>query len=379
MNKHNKYFLICTFLILLFSTVSQSKADRLKDLVSFAGIRSNQLLGYGLVVGLDGTGDSASNVTLQSMASTISQFGLKVGSADLSAKNAAAVMITADLKPFTKVGQTINVTVSSIGKAKSLRGGTLLMTPLKGADGKIYAIAQGNLAVGGFGVEGADGSSLSVNIPTVGSIANGATVERMVSSPFINNDNFVMNLHQGDFTTANRVTEEINKIFGNDVAKALDKTSISVRAPKDPGQKVSFMSILENIDVKPADPVARVVVNARTGTVVIGGDVRVTPAAVSHGSLTVKVKENTTTTPGTTTTTQNENTTVTNATEAATNQDTDIKAGADTVSAFVFDAGTTLSDIVDAINAIGTNSADLVAILEALREAGALRAQMIII
>jgi len=313
------------------------------------------------------------------MASTISQFGLKVGSSDLSAKNAAAVMITADLKPFTKVGQTINVTVSSIGKAKSLRGGTLLMTPLKGADGKIYAIAQGNLAVGGFGVEGADGSSLSVNIPTVGSIANGATVERMVSSPFINNDNFVMNLHQGDFTTANRVTEEINKIFGNDVAKALDKTSISVRAPKDPGQKVSFMSILENIDVKPADPVARVVVNARTGTVVIGGDVRVTPAAVSHGSLTVKVKENTTTTPGTTTTTQNANTTVTNATEAATNQDTDIKAGADTVSAFVFDAGTTLSDIVDAINAIGTNSADLVAILEALREAGALRAQMIII
>ncbi len=372
-------FLILSLFVIFTSIISQAKADRLKDLVSFAGIRSNQLLGYGLVVGLDGTGDSATNVTLQSMASTISQFGLKVGTSDLTAKNAAAVMVTAELRPFTKIGQTINVTVSSIGKAKSLRGGTLLMTALKGADGKIYAIAQGNLAVGGFGVEGKDGSSLSVNIPTVGSIANGATVERMVETPFTNSSNFVMNLHQGDFTTANRIVEEVNKLFGPNVAKALDQTSVSVRAPKDPGQKVSFMSLLENVDVKPAAPVARVVVNARTGTVVIGGDVRVTPAAVSHGSLTVKVQEQTTTTPGTTTTTQNANTTVTNQTQAATNQDSELEAGAENVSAFVFDAGTTLSDIVDAINAIGTNSADLVAILEALREAGALRAQMIII
>ena len=379
MTMNKLIFLILSLFVIFTSIISQAKADRLKDLVSFAGIRSNQLLGYGLVVGLDGTGDSATNVTLQSMASTISQFGLKVGTSDLTAKNAAAVMVTAELRPFTKIGQTINVTVSSIGKAKSLRGGTLLMTALKGADGKIYAIAQGNLAVGGFGVEGKDGSSLSVNIPTVGSIANGATVERMVETPFTNSSNFVMNLHQGDFTTANRIVEEVNKLFGPNVAKALDQTSVSVRAPKDPGQKVSFMSLLENVDVKPAAPVARVVVNARTGTVVIGGDVRVTPAAVSHGSLTVKVQEQTTTTPGTTTTTQNANTTVTNQTQAATNQDSELEAGAENVSAFVFDAGTTLSDIVDAINAIGTNSADLVAILEALREAGALRAQMIII
>jgi flagellar P-ring protein precursor FlgI len=379
MKFEKKLFLIISLLTLVFSIISQAKGDRLKDLVSFAGIRNNQLLGYGLVVGLDGTGDSASNLTLQSMASTVSQFGLKVGPADISAKNAAAVMVTAELRPFTKIGQTINVTVSSMGKAKSLRGGTLLMTPLKGADGQVYAIAQGNLAVGGFGVEGKDGSSLSVNIPTVGSIANGATVEKMVETPFIKNKNFVMNLHQGDFTTANRIVEEINKLFGPGVSRALDGTSISVNAPKDPSQKVSFMSLLENIEVKPASPVARVVVNARTGTVVIGGDVRVTPAAVSHGSLTVKVQENTTTTPGQTTTTQNANTTVTNTTDPVTNEDTEITAGADKVSAFVFDAGTTLSDIVDAINAIGTNSADLVAILEALREAGALRAQMIII
>ena len=366
------------FFIFLFSTITQTVyADRLKDMVSFAGIRSNQLMGYGIVVGLDGTGDSSLALTLQSMQSTISQFGMNVDAGSLSGKNSAAVMITADLDPFTKVGQKIGVTVSSMGKAKSLRGGTLLMTPLKGADGKTYAIAQGNLAVGGFGVEGADGSSLSVNIPTVGSIANGATVERMVEAPFINSDNFVMNLHQGDFTTANRITEEINKVFGPDVAKALDHTSISVRAPKDPSQKVSFMSLLENIEVDPASPIAKVVVNARTGTIVIGGDVRVTPAAVSHGSLTVKVNEDTNTTPGQTLFDDAGN--VTQATAANTENDTEINAGAETASAFVFDAGTSLADVVDAINAIGTTSSDLVAILEALRAAGALRAQMIII
>ena len=373
-----KIFKLYFFFVFLFSTITQTVySDRLKDMVSFAGIRSNQLMGYGIVVGLDGTGDSSLAVTLQSMQSTISQFGMNVDAGSLSGKNSAAVMITADLDPFTKVGQKIGVTVSSMGKAKSLRGGTLLMTPLKGADGKTYAIAQGNLAVGGFGVEGADGSSLSVNIPTVGTIANGATVERMVEAPFINSDNFVMNLHQGDFTTANRITEEINKVFGPDVAKALDHTSISVRAPKDPSQKVSFMSLLENIDVDPASPIAKVVVNARTGTIVIGGDVRVTPAAVSHGSLTVKVNEDTNTTPGQTLFDDAGN--ITQATDANTQNDTEIKAGADTASAFVFDAGTSLADVVDAINAIGTTSSDLVAILEALRAAGALRAQMIII
>jgi len=363
--------------VMFLSFINQLMADRLKDMVSFAGIRSNQLMGYGIVVGLDGTGDATLALTLQSMQSTMSQFGMTVGTGDLSAKNSAAVMITANLDPFAKVGQQIGVTVSSMGKAKSLRGGTLLMAPLKGADGQTYAIAQGNLAVGGFGVEGADGSSMSVNIPTVGTIPNGATIERMVQTPFITSKNFVMNLHHSDFTTANRITEEINKVFGPDVAKSLDKTSISVRAPSDPAQKVSFMSLLENLEVDPASPVAKVVINARTGTVVIGGDVRVTPAAVSHGSLTVKVNEDTNTTPGQTLYDDAGN--ITTATDATTDADTDIEAGADKASAFVFDTGTSLSDIVDAINAIGTTSADLVAILEALRAAGALRAQMIII
>ena len=374
-----KYFLNIIVLLVISLNSFGLHADRIKDMASVAGVRSNQLVGYGLVIGLAKTGDGSVNLTKQSIAAMISQFGVIANTADIDASNAANVMVTSNLPPFAKPGQTIDVTVSTIGKAKSLKGGTLLMTALKGADGEVYAIAQGNLAVGGLGVEGKDGSSLSVNIPTVGSIANGATVERMVETPFIKNKNFVMNLHQGDFTTANRIVEEINKLFGPGVSRALDGTSISVNAPKDPSQKVSFMSLLENIEVKPASPVARVVVNARTGTVVIGGDVRVTPAAVSHGSLTVKVQENTTTTPGQTTTTQNANTTVTNTTDPVTNEDSEITAGADKVSAFVFDAGTTLSDIVDAINAIGTNSADLVAILEALREAGALRAQMIII
>ena len=373
--KHLKLIFLISVFFLTF--VNQLMADRLKDMVSFAGIRSNQLMGYGIVVGLDGTGDSTLGVTIQSMQSTISQFGMTVSAGDLSGKNSAAVMITADLNPFTKIGQQISVTVSSMGKAKSLRGGTLLMTPLKGADGQTYAIAQGNLAVGGFGVEGADGSSMSVNIPTVGTIPNGATVERMVETPFINSKNFVMNLHHGDFTTVNRITEEINKVFGPDVAKSLDRTSVSVRAPSDPGQKVSFMSLLENIEVDPASPVAKVVINARTGTIVIGGDVRVTPAAVSHGSLTVKVSEDTNTTPGQTLYDDAGN--ITTAIDATTEADTKIEAGADKASAFVFDTGTSLSDIVDAINAIGTTSADLVAILEALRAAGALRAQMIII
>lgn len=368
-----------SFLITLMflSFINQLMADRLKDMVSFAGIRSNQLMGYGIVVGLDGTGDATLALTLQSMQSTMSQFGMTVGTGDLSAKNSAAVMITANLDPFAKVGQQIGITVSSMGKAKSLRGGTLLMAPLKGADGQTYAIAQGNLAVGGFGVEGADGSSMSVNIPTVGTIPNGATIERMVQTSFITSKNFVMNLHNSDFTTANRITEEINKVFGPDVAKSLDKTSISVRAPSDSAQKVSFMSLLENLEVDPAAPVAKVVINARTGTIVIGGDVRVTPAAVSHGSLTVKVNEDTNTTPGQTLYDDEGN--ITTTTDATTNADSKIEAGADKASAFVFDTGTSLSDIVDAINAIGTTSADLVAILEALRAAGALRAQMIII
>ena len=356
----------------------KGKADRLKDLVSIAGIRTNQLLGYGIVIGLNGTGDSTTNLTLQSIQSLISQFDIVVSTSDLTAKNAAAVMVTADLPAFSKPGQTLDVTVSAIGKAKSLRGGTLLMTPLKGADGELYAIAQGNLAVGGLGVEGADGSSVSVNIPTVGRIPKGATVEKMVESPFIRSNNLVLNLHQGDFSTANIISEKINEIFGPEVAIPLDATSIKVRSPEDPAQKVSFVSLLENIEVEPARPKAKVVVNARTGTIVIGGDVKVTPTAVTHGKLTVSIQEDTAVVSEAQGAMQNANSTVAG-TAATTAADTQIGIEEENARAFVFDTGTSLTEIVDAINNVGASAADLVAILEALREAGSLRAELIII
>ena len=369
---------IILILVFIFNLNNNLLADRLKDLVSIAGIRSNQLLGYGIVIGLNGTGDSTTNLTLQSIQSLISQFDIVVSTSDLTAKNAAAVMVTADLPAFSKPGQALDVTVSAIGKAKSLRGGTLLMTPLKGADGELYAIAQGNLAVGGLGVEGADGSSVSVNIPTVGRIPRGATVEKMVESPFIRSNNLVLNLNQGDFSTANIISEKINEIFGPDVAVALDATSIKVRSPEDPGQKVSFVSLLENIEVEPARPKARVVVNARTGTIVIGGDVKVTPTAVTHGKLTVSIQEDTAVVSEAQGAMQNANSTVAG-TAATTAQDTQIAVEEENAKAFVFDTGTSLSDIVDAINEVGASAADMVAILEALREAGSLRAELIII
>ena len=369
---------IILILVFIFNLNNNLLADRLKDLVSIAGIRSNQLLGYGIVIGLNGTGDSTTNLTLQSIQSLISQFDIVVSTSDLTAKNAAAVMVTADLPAFSKPGQALDITVSAIGKAKSLRGGTLLMTPLKGADGELYAIAQGNLAVGGLGVEGADGSSVSVNIPTVGRIPRGATVEKMVESPFIRSNNLVLNLNQGDFSTANIISEKINEIFGPEVAVPLDATSIKVRSPEDPGQKVSFVSLLENIEVEPARPKARVVINARTGTIVIGGDVKVTPTAVTHGKLTVSIQEDTAVVSEAQGAMQNANSTVAG-TAATTAQDTQIAVEEENAKAFVFDTGTSLSDIVDAINEVGASAADMVAILEALREAGSLRAELIII
>ena len=246
MTRNNYIFIFLSAILIMAFSIS-SKADRLKDLTSIAGIRTNQLLGYGLVVGLSGTGDGNTKLVQQSMQSMVSQLGLSTDASGLNGKNAASVMITAELPPFIKPGQNIDVTVSTMGAAKSLRGGTLLMTPLKGADGQTYAIAQGNLVVGGFGVEGGDGSSLIVNIPTVGRIPRGATVEKMVDMPFLNNEFLILNLHQGDFTTATKLSEAVNTIFGPKVAVPLDATSVRVRAPMDPAQKVTFVSLLENI------------------------------------------------------------------------------------------------------------------------------------
>lgn len=365
-------------LVLSFSAASNAHAERIKDISSIAGVRSNQLVGYGIVVGLAGTGDGSRKITLQSMQAMVSRFGLVVDTSGLSAKNAAAVMVTADLPPFMKPGQMLDVTVSTIGGAKSLRGGTLLMTPMLGADGETYAIAQGNLIVGGLGVEGEDNSSLIVNVPTVGRIPRGASVEKMVETSFLETDNFVLNLNRGDFTAAANMAEAINNIFGPDVAVPLDANSVRVRAPKDPSQRVSFVSLLENVEVEPVERPAQVIINARTGTIVIGGNVRVTPAAVTHGSLTVRVDENTQISQGSTVA-MNGNQTVIAPSDPVATPNSDITANEDKARAFVFDGGVSLSSLVDSINAVGATPSDLVAILEALREAGALHAELIVI
>ena len=368
-----------TLLIVIFALFSTAvSADRIKDLASLAGVRANQLVGYGLVVGLSGSGDKNLGITLQSMQAMLSRFGMSTDVAGLNGSNAAAVMVTAELGPFLKPGQTLDVTLSALGAAESLRGGTLLMTPLLGADGQTYAIAQGNLAVGGLGVQGEDASSLTVNIPTVGRVPQGATVEKMVETPFLENEFLILNLHRSDFSTAAAVAEGIDKIFGDGIAVAIDGSSIRVRAPVDPSQRVSFVGLLESVEVEPAAPPAQVIVNSRTGTIIINGNVRVTPAAITHGSLTVRVREDPKTETQNTVVADGDNVIVA-PTDPLVTPDTEITAEEETAKAFMFDPGVDLTDIVDAINAVGATPSDLVAILEALKVSGALSAQLIII
>lgn len=354
----------------LFAPVTE--AARVKDIASVAGVRSNQLIGYGLVVGLNGSGDkvNSSPFTEQSLRSMLTQLGIVVpAGTSLNPKNVAAVTIHSELPPFAKPGQKIDVTVSSIGDAKSLRGGTLLMSPLKGADGKVYAVAQGNLVVGGLSASGADGSSITINIPSVGRIPNGASVERMVATPFSKNNFLVLNLHRGDFTTARRVVESINLAIGPNAAKAIDATSIRVDSPMDPAQRVSFVSLLENLEVDPGEAPARVVVNSRTGTVVISSEVRVSPAAVSHGNLTVTISEDQQV--------SQPNALAEGTTTVVPNTQVDINEGGSRM--FLFNTGVTLDEVVRAVNQVGAAPSDLVAILEALKQAGSLRAELIVI
>ena len=372
-----KLISLLLFCGLFQSFISPAQADRIKDLTSLAGIRSNQLVGYGIVVGLAGSGDGNTGITLQSMQSLVARFGITSTLDGFNGDNAAAVMLTAELPPFSKPGQTIDVTVSTIGGSESLKGGTLLMSPLLGSDGETYAIAQGNVVVGGLGVEGADNSSLTVNIPTVGRIPGGASVERMVETAFLDTDFVILNLHQGDFSTALNISQAINETFGDGMAMPLDKNSIRVRAPNDPSQKVGFVSMLENLEVEKASPPAKIIINSRTGTIVISGDVKVMPAAVAHGSLKVTVNEDVNVDQADTLAVgAGANA---NAGPAVENPDTEIEVEEDVAKAFLFGQGVSLSDIVDSINAVGATSSDLVAILEALREAGALNAELIVI
>ena len=361
---------ICSFMLL---STPVALAERIKDLATIDGVRANQLIGYGLVVGLDGSGDKTTQTpfTVQSVKSMLATLGVVVNPGlNPQLKNVAAVMVTAELPPFTKPGQSIDVTVSSLGNAQSLRGGTLLMTPLKGADGNIYAMAQGSLVVSGFGAEGADGSSVTVNVMNSGRIPNGALVERAVPSAFGDEPMLVMSLNSPDFTTALRVARSINDSLGQGVARPVDSATIEVAAPADLAAKVAFVSAVENLSVQPGSAPARVIINSRSGTVVIGSEVRLLPAAVAHGNLTVSIAEDyQVSQPGAFA--RRGNTAVTP------NSDVSIEEGSGRM--FYIEPGVTLKDLVAAVNKIGVAPGDLVAILQALESAGALRAELIVI
>lgn len=349
----------------------EAHAERLKDIAGFQGVRQNQLIGYGLVVGLDGSGDQTTQTpfTVQSVINMLQQLGVNLPTAtSLQLKNVAAVMVTTSLPPFSQPGQTLDVTVSSMGNAKSLRGGTLLMTPLKGADNQIYAMAQGNVLVGGAGAS-ANGTTAQINHLSVGRISGGATVERAVPSPLGQGNVVHLELNNTDFSTASRVVDAVNRRFGPETAAALDGRVIQVRAPVGSDQRVAFLGELESMDVTPAQGAAKVILNARTGSIVMNQAVTLESCAVAHGNLSVVVNtENAVSQPnalaaGQTTPTANSTVTI--------NKD----AG----QLVVLKAGASLAEVVKALNAIGAKPQDLLAILQAMKASGALRADLEVI
>ena len=369
--------------------VTPGHADRIKDLTDVAGVRSNQLVGFGLVSGLSQTGDGKDlPLTAQALKTLLSGMGVSVDGpvtdfdlgdqmATLAAQNAkkevkvenlAAVMVTAEIPPFAKPGQRIDVNVSAIGVAESLRGGTLIMTQLRGIDGETYAIAQGPLTVTGVFSDAA-GSSVQIGVPTSGRIPNGATVERMIDTPFNTSEHIVLNIREADFSTSTAITEAINVAFGAGTAKAIDGVSVAVAAPIDSSQRVTFLSMIENLDVAPGEPPARVVINSRTGTAVINRNVKVTAVAVTHGTISVSISAtNEVSQPGPFA--EGETVGVQNA---------DIEVAEANNPMFLFQPGVDLREIVDAVNQVGASPSSLIAILEALKTSGSLRAELVVI
>jgi flagellar P-ring protein precursor FlgI len=379
MTNFSSFLRVCvTSLCVLATGVAQ--ADRVKDLATLSAQRPNQLIGYGLVVGLQGTGDDASvPFTTQSMKAMLSQMGVRIDgpltdfetaatAARVDIKNTAAVLVTADLPGFAKPGQRIDINVSAIGKASNLRGGSLIMTAMRGVDGEIYALAQGALTATGIDASAA-GSKVQIGVPTSARIPGGAIVERIVDTPFESAENVIYNIRESDFSTTTAIVNAINKKFGGDVAQAIDGVSVSVRAPQNLNQRVAFMSMVEALEVTPGEPPARVVINSRTGTVVINRSVRVTAAAVSHGTISVAI----------TATNEVSQPNMLAGGQTTEVQNADIKVSEPNKPMFLFQPGVELRQIVDAVNQVGATPSALIAILEALKSSGSLRAELVII
>lgn len=390
MKRKRPTFKLISFVVFLLVQQSSVYADRVKDIADVAGVRSNHLVGYGLVVGLAGTGDGKDlPIAGQSLKTMLSGLGVAVDGPvsdydlrteiandikqnvkkDLEVDNVAAVMITAEVPPFAKPGQKFDVNVSAIGKSESLRGGSLLLSPLRGVDGSIYGLAQGGLTVMAAGAEGA-GSSVQIGVATSGRIPNGGILEKMIETPFDKSEHIVLNVKDGDFSTANALTSTINETFGPGVASAVDGVSVAVKAPRDLTQRVSFMSMIENLEVEPGEPPARVVINSRTGTAVINRSVRVTAAAVTHGTISVRIA-------ATNEVSQAGALAEGGQTQAV--QNVDIQIDEPDNKMFLFKPGIELQDIVDAVNQVGATPSSLIAILEALRRSGSLRAELVVI
>jgi len=376
-----RYLLILASALIAFLVTPPAHADRVKDLASLAAARSNQLVGFGIVVGLQGTGDGAiMPITVQTVRAIMNKLGVGLdgplsdferaaaAAGRLDVKNVAAVMVTAELPGMAKPGQRIDVNVGTLGQASSLRGGILILTSLRGIDGEVYAVAQGSVNTTGIDANGA-GSKVAIGVPTSARIPNGATVERLVENSFDKTDTVMLNVRDVDFTTTRAIVDAINTTFGSGTASALDAVSISVRAPTDISQRVSFVSMIENLDVIPGEAPARVVVNSRTGTVVISRNVKVTPAAVSHGTISVAIAA--------TNEVSQPNAFAAGQTQAV--QNVNIAVNEPNKPAFLFQAGVDLRQVVDAINQVGASPSTLIAILEALKSAGSLRAELVVI
>ena len=360
-------------LCLLFATsmALPAQAERLKDLASIQGVRDNPLIGYGLMVGLDGSGDQTMQTpfTTQSLNNMLGQLGITVPpGTNMQLKNVAAVMVTATLPPFVRPGQTIDVTVSSLGNAKSLRGGTLLMTPLKGADGQVYALAQGNMVIGGAGAS-AGGSKVQINQLSSGRIPAGAIVERAVESPLGGDGTLMLELNTSDFGTAQKAVDAINRSFGPGTAHALDARVIQVNAPARPEERVGFLARIENIDVAPAQAIAKVVINARTGSVVMNQAVKINDCAVAHGNLSVVIN--------TEPVISQPNPLAGGSTVVTQRSQIEINQGGGALQ--VVRGGASLADVIKGLNTLGANPQDLVSILQAVKAVGCLRAELEII